>query len=609
MSQPHHTIRILPSGKSLRLRRWMLACLLLLGIAAQALHIKGGWIYYSYLGPGANNELRYKVVVKVYRDCAPPNPGQNDPQINISAYTGNNTFFRDFPAQLVRNYRLAKTSYSECINPKPEVCYVILEYETEISLPASPLGYTLSFQRCCRINGIVNALQPSNSLGNTYTITIPGTSVNPAFVQNSSPVFSMNDTVLVCYDSNITLDYGANDPDGDSLHFYFTDALMGADQGNPNPSRATPPPYGPIPYSAGFSATNPFGTNIQINNRTGLITGRSPSATGEYVLAVGVDEYRNGFRIASTRKELHVNVAGCTIAAAQLPPTIQNCDSFTVRFENLSHSPAILSYYWDFGVPNRTDDISTSPVPVFTYPDTGVYRAKLVINRESSCSDSAFTDVRIFPGFFPGFTVSGSCFASDFVFTDTSRVRYGNINSWRWDFGNGAANNDTSRLQQARYRYPGIGSYNATFRVTSSKGCSTQFSFPVQVTDKPALSLAFRDTLICSIDTLQLRASGTGTFVWNPSPTLINGNTATPLVFPKTTSRYVVTLTENTCVATDSVQVRVIDQVSLDAGPDTTICLTDAVTMRPVSNGLSFRWQPAAIFQDATRRNAVATPG
>lgn len=578
-------------------------------LSSNALHIKGGWITYRYLGNAGPGQHRYLLNLKVYRDCGIPSPGQNDPSINFTLYNGNGSFVANFPANLMGiPDTLKKTTFSECINPRPEVCYRILEYQTEVTLPETPLGYVIGFQRCCRINGIVNIEQPTNSMGNTYTVTIPGTTVNQQHVINSSPEFRLNDTVLVCFNSPIGLDYSALDPDGDSLVYSFTEALMGGGQNNPNPTTAAPPPYNSLPYASGYSAADPFGTGLTINQLTGFISGRSPSITGEYVVAVKVDEYRNGIKIATTRKELHVNVASCNIAAAKLPLRIASCDSYTVQFENQSSSPAILSYYWDFGVPGTLSDTSRNAVPVFTYPDTGVYIAKLIVNRESTCSDSATTEVRVFPGFFPGFKVDGACFANNFVFTDTSSARYGVINSWRWNFGNAAVVNDTSNLQNPLYRYPTPGQYTASLEVSSSKGCIDTVAVVVDVLDRPLLRLGFRDTLICSIDTLQLQASGTGIFEWTPDPTLLNPLTPNPLVFPKTTTTYTLKLSDNGCVAIENVRVNVIDSVTLDAGPDSTICLTDGIAMRPCGNALYYQWQPAGIFASNTLRNAVATP-
>jgi len=143
--------------------------------------------------------------------------------------------------------------------------------------------------------------------------------------------------------------------------------------------------------------------------------------------------------------------------------------------------------------------------------------------------------------------------------------------------------------------------------VGSSKGCIDTLLVPVIVSDKPMLTLS-NDTLICSIDTLQLYAIGNGFFNWDISPTLINPNVANPLVFPKDTTKYFVTLNDRGCIARDSITVNVLDFITVNAGPDTTICLTDGVQLRPTTQALSFNWQPAAIFDNPLSRNPIATP-
>ncbi len=54
--------------------------------------------------------------------------------------------------------------------------------------------------------------------------------------------------------------------------------------------------------------------------------------------------------------------------------------------------------------------------------------------------------------------------------------------------------------------------------------------------------------------------------------------------------------------------VRVVDFVTLTAGPDTTICLTDTINLRPTGDGLKFLWSPAATLDDPTLKNPAATP-
>jgi len=590
----------------------IIGLLLLLMVTATgwALHIKGGWMSYRYLGKDATGNLQYTFTVKVFRDCGVQSPGQNDNAINISIFQiGATTAPSTFPAGLTRNYILQKTSFNPCITPVPDVCYVILEYQGTVTVAPNAQGYIASFQRCCRIGGIVNVGGASNNLGNTYSIRLPGNAISANHLENSSPIFAEKDTAIVCFKSSFTLDYSAIDPDGDSLTYEFAPALSGASSNSPAPIIASPPPYSSVPYANPYSADNPFGTAVNIDRATGIISGATPDITGEYVLAVTVKEYRKGDLIAETRKELHVNVANCAIPEADLPVETINCDGFEVLFENGSLSPIINSYFWDFGVPNRLDDTTTVVRPSFIYPDSGIYIAKLIVNKGQPCSDSTTMAVKIFPDFKPGFTANGACFSNPFLFTDTTKATYGVVNNWRWDFGNPNATNDTSRLRTPSYTFPAPGTYQITLRTVSTKGCDKTVTVPLEVFDRPALNLPFKDTLICSIDSLRLQAIGSGNFTWAPSSgSIINANTPTPTVFPKTTTTYSVRLNDRGCVTSDSVKVNVLDFITVNAGRDTTICRGDTIALQPITAGLSFQWSPASTLSNAQVKNPLATP-
>jgi hypothetical protein len=149
---------------------------------------------------------------------------------------------------------------------------------------------------------------------------------------------------------------------------------------------------------------------------------------------------------------------------------------------------------------------------------------------------------------------------------------------------------------------------NVQFIVSNSKGCLDTVTQAVHLTDKPPIAFPFRDTLICSIDTLQLHATGFGSFSWSPSGSMLNPNTADPLVFPKTTTVYAATLEQSGCVNTDTVRVRVVDKVTLFPGNDSTICLGDTVTLNPSGDGLYFVWTPAASLDLPTAKNPRASP-
>jgi hypothetical protein len=89
------------------------------------------------------------------------------------------------------------------------------------------MGYTITYQRCCRINGISN-LSSSGSFGATYTADIPGTTSLPDAPENNSAKFTGTDTVIVCGGYPFTYSFAAEDPDpNDVLRYSFCQAYVG----------------------------------------------------------------------------------------------------------------------------------------------------------------------------------------------------------------------------------------------------------------------------------------------------------------------------------------------------------------------------------------------
>ncbi|HSR39500.1 MAG TPA: PKD domain-containing protein, partial [Phnomibacter sp.] len=587
-------------------------CLLLIGSMLLAwpllaAHLKGGYIEYEYLGPvsGNNSLQRYRVTVYQYLDCSSTG-GQVDNDVFLGVYReGSPTIVSQQTVGLAGTNIISKGSFT-CINNPPQVCYRIDKYVAEIELPNSPTPYILTVQRCCRIANIVN-VPLSSGTGVTYTATIRTNDAGGLVLANSSPEFVQKDTALVCASNTFTLPFEAIDKDGDSLVYNFTSGLnTPSREAKPNPPLA--PPFPGLSYAGSFSAQQPLGDKVTINRTNGVISGIAPDFAGDYVVAVMVEEYRKGLKIGEARKELHISVGNCDIPRAALPDRIINCDNNTVFFQNQSTSSAITSYFWDFGLTASAGDTSNQATPSFTFPDTGVYKVKLVTNRNAFCPDSAETLVSIFPGFNPAFNIDGVCQQLPYQFSDATTARYGVVNKWNWDFGDPATTADRSTLRNPSYKYPAAATVTVTFSVETSKGCADTLTRDLAILDKPVVQLAFKDTLICSIDSLQLRASGSGTFTWTPASNIINANTATPVVFPKDTITYYVTLTDRGCVGTDSVKVNVLDFITVDAGNDTTICRTDGIVLRPVTEALSFNWQPATVLSNPAIRNPLATP-
>lgn len=588
------------------MKKLLLICsFFLCGVVAYANHITGGEMYYTLVSQ-AGNDFTYQITLKLYRDCnAPPGSAQLDPSVVISIFDNSNN--ANIKTQTVSQSQFITqnlSSPSKCIQSPPPVCYEVGFYTFTVTLPGIASGYTVTYQRCCRITGINNIVPNSNSFGATFTAIIPGTNSSANAPANNSAKFSGIDTVIVCANNSFCYNFGAFDADGDQLLYSFCNAYIGGSQGNSTPNPPSAPAYNSVPYQSPYNAFQPLGSGVTINSQTGLMCGIAPPP-GIYVVTVCVQEIRNGVVIAIQRKDLQIKVGDCNVADADLKPEYISCDGFTYTFSNEAPPNVLINtYYWEIS----DGFTSTSPNPTHTFADTGVYTFKLVINRGQECSDSAISRIKVFPGFFPGFVNFGTCINKPIQFIDTTTTRYGVVDTWSWNFGDASSLADTSHIQNPTYTYSTAGTKPVTFIVTNSKGCIDTVQQDIQILTKPPLRITTRDTLICNGDSVQLHATGNGVFSWTPVTNTVNSNTPDPIVFPTTTTDYVVLLDDQGCLNRDTARVRVVNFVTLQAMPDTLICAGDTLQLRAVTDGLRFLWNNPATLNNPTLLMPLAKP-
>jgi PKD repeat protein len=583
-----------------------LIIILLFTLSSYANHITGGEISYTLVSQAGNN-YTYAVTLKLFRDAT--SPTALDASVNIAVYSrANNALIWTSPAGgIAMTTSMILTAVpGPCIVNPPIVSYQVGLYNFNVTLPGSPSGYIISYARCCRVAGITNITSPSSNFGVTYAGEIPGNVSEPTGPANSSAKFLGIDTVIICAGYPFTYNFGATDADGDLLTYEFCEGYTNT--GGTVPAVPAPPPYIPLNYNSPYSGGSPMGSSVTINASNGMITGTAPSA-GIYVVTVCVKEWRNNQLLATQRKDLQIKVADCDVATVRLEPNgYINCNDFTVSFNNLSPSSLINNYFWDFGDLATLADTSHLVLPNYTYPDTGIYVVKVVANRNQPCSDSTTAQVRVYPGFFPDFDFTGICMNVPIQFRDLTTATYGTINFWRYNFGVASILSDTSRQRNPQYTYTNVGSYTTELIVGSTKGCRDTIYNTVTVIDKPPILMAFRDTLICNVDTVQLNATGSGAISWTPNYNIINSTSVIPSVFPKTTTVYTVEFNENGCRNTDSVRVRVVSSVNLTASSDTAICANDRVQLSANTDGLHYAWAPDPTLSNPNILNPIATP-
>ena len=580
-------------------------CFFVFQLIARADHITGGEMYYTYLGR-SGSDYQYGVTLKLFMRC---NSGRrfNNPTIVSVFDRTTNTRIKDIAVPLSRQETISLSNNNPCITNPPTVCYDVGYYEFTVSVPENANGYLLASQVNFRIAGINNLSRGYSQVGATYTAEIPGIGQGATLAENNSAHFTGSDLVVVCANNSFAYSFGASDADGDQLRYSFCQAYVSGTSGTNSPPPQ--PPYPSVPYGQGFNGSSPLGNNVQVNSTTGLITGLAP-ASGVYVVTVCVQEIRNGVVIAIQRKDVQINITECSIAAASLLPEYMLCkNTSAITIANLSNSPLIKSYNWQ--LTNNSGAIissSTNSTISHNFSDTGLYKVRLYINQGQPCSDSATSLVRVYPGLVTGFRFSGVCMNKPTSFFDTSHTDYGSIDSWYWEFGDESTLADTSHSKGPAYTYKQNGTNNSFLIISTTKGCIDTVNKAISIIDKPPLSVAFRDTLICNGDTLQLGASGNGNISWTPAAQIINAGTANPLVYPTVNSKYVVELDDNGCKNKDSLQVRVVDFVSLVGMADTSICENDGAQLYATTNGLKFQWTPSATINNATSLKAVVHP-
>ncbi len=576
---------------------------------ALADHITGGEMYYTYIGMNGGNHV-YEVTLKLFRHC-----GNVGAQLDESAAIGvfdntTNALISNHLVQRGSRETLRLTTPGPCVSNAPDVCYEVGYYTRRFELAPSTRGYTIAYQRCCRIMGI-NNLSASNNTGATYTAFIPGTDIFPDAPINNSAVFTARDTVIVCGGYPFTYSFSATDPDGtDELRYEFADGWLGGSGGNSGNAAPNPPanpPYFSVSYAAGYSGSSPLGFGVTIDPLTGIISGTSPPE-GIYVVTVAVSEIRNGRVIAVQRKDVQIKAGGCDLTKPILDNNMITCDGYSYTFTQ-SVNPKINTYHWEFGDPGSgPDNFSTERSPTHIYSVAGEFTVKVVANRGQECSDSSTGVVKVYPGFFPSFTTTGVCINNPVMMNDASTTNHGVINSWAWNMGDETTQADVSTSRDTSWLYNTTGTKTVQLTVGSSVGCQKTISQQITVINRPPITLAFKDTLICVPDNVQLQASGTGIFNWSPVTNMLNAGTGTPTVNPTTTTKYYVTLNEQGCVNTDSVIVNVVNHVTLAPMNDTVICLTDQAQLWVASNGLRYEWTPDNTLDDPILKNPVATP-
>lgn len=244
----------------------------------------------SYVCTGGNN---YTFTLAFYRDCA----GIAAPTtvtLNLNSASGCGT---------AQNVTMTQQSVAEASPLCPaqivnSTCnggtlqgVEVYTYTVSVTLSGPCTDWVASFSDCCRNGAITNS-----STGSIYVETMINNVAAPC---NNSPTFATLPVPYICANQPFGYNHGTTDVDGDSLVFSLI---------NPKESATLD-----ITHNAGFSATQPLSTTGAYNfdPATGQMN-FTPDATQIGVVAILVEEYRNGVLIGTTMRDMEIVVISCT---------------------------------------------------------------------------------------------------------------------------------------------------------------------------------------------------------------------------------------------------------------------------------------------------------
>ncbi|OYU94264.1 MAG: hypothetical protein CFE21_16895 [Bacteroidetes bacterium B1(2017)] len=151
-------------------------------------------------------------------------------------------------------------------------------------------------------------------------------------------------------------------------------------------------------------------------------------------------------------------------------------------------------------------------------------------------------------------------------------------------------------------------SVDTNYILTASNGsCAARDTF--RITRVLVSANAGSDKNICKRQSILLNGSGSGgSFSWLPIKNIVNNLSATPTVNPDTTTTYILTVTNGSCVVRDTVTV-FVNPINVNiTNKDTVFCLGDTLYLDGTTNGSTYTWSPNTTIYNSSSLTPYAIP-
>ncbi|MEN8928900.1 MAG: PKD domain-containing protein [Flavobacteriales bacterium] len=567
-----------------------LAVILFICSNSYSTHFAGGNIYYDCLG---NNQYRFWVEFTL--DCLRSTSAQSSVTVTASNSCGLANPTISLPIVDAAGLDVSQVCPSELPNTK---C-------------AMGAAGTVDGRRRYLFSGVVT-LQPCN----TWTFGLGLNARNNAVVNLStngtmylettlnSVTDSCNNSVrytgvqnpYVCVGSPASYNFGAFDPDGDSLSFTLIAAKMGAGVN--------------YTYTAPYTATVPIQA-MTIDSTTGTIN-FFPTTMGSFVVVVQVNEYDDSGRlVGTTLRDIQIVVQNCLgnkapdVTATSLynlqgagviagPRKLEVCegDVFCVDF------PVIDSNAMDTLTLTSSNISSVLPGATLSYTGINPIIGTLCwtvptnansINAISLTADDGFCPIPAQASFGIVIEVIKSTYASPDVticLGDSTNISAQGGNTFTWAAISGppivlGTNFDCDTCRPANAKPISTTVYEVTSDL--SGGCKNKDTMTVTVGANFNYNLTQSAGASCKLDPIQFDITplvpDTYTYTWSPAAMLSASNIPNPILNPTQSGLFnyaITTVNSQGCTKFDTISVFVSNGVKPDAraltDQDTILC-------------------------------------
>jgi gliding motility-associated-like protein len=565
--------------------------ILLLSLQGLSSHFAGGNIYYDCLG---NNQ--YRIWAEITLDC---NGASNPATVPITPTNtcglANPTISLALISSQTRNVSqvcFKDSLLTSCINTSNTLQgrrrYL---YSAVVTLPPCN-NWTFGWSSCCR-NGGVGGVVNLSTAGSIYLET-KMFSANDSC--NNSVRYTGVQNPYVCINQPASYNFGAVDPDGDSLAYVLIPAMTGAATFSP--------------YNTPYSSQNPISA-IVLDSTTGTIT-FTPNTLGSFVVVVQVTEYDTaGNILAVTMRDIQVVVYNC---AGNIPPDPTPSFLYNVVGQGTIAGPKKLevcegdSFCVDFQVydSNALDTLtlwstnigSVLPGATLSYTGTNPIIGTICWTVPSNSPAINPVSLSVDDGYCPiparaSFSIIIEVIKSTYVSPDVTiclgdstqlTAQGGSMFTWASISGPPLAvgtNFDCDTCQPVFAKPTATTIYEVTSDL--SGGCKNKDTVQVTVASNFNYNLTQTGTASCKLDPISFNITplvpDTYTYLWTPASMLNANNIPNPVLSPTQSGlfNYVITATNSQgCVKYDTVSVFVSNGVKPDVkaftDKDTVIC-------------------------------------